>query len=103
MEVLAHLLPPLAVVKSTASPPEQSLAVTQPWPGSKKKACIRRRSGGNRPGTVCIGVMSAQVFPKSSVATSRWRHRDRSVARQRRTIATPNELVTNWNAWTLVF
>jgi hypothetical protein len=102
MEVLAQLLPPLAVVKSTAFPPEQSFAVTQPWPGSKKKACIRRRSGGNPPGTLCIGVMSAQVFPESSVATRRWWHLDGSVARQRRTMATPNDLDTSWNAWTLI-
>jgi hypothetical protein len=46
--------------------------------------------------------MSAHVLPKSSVATSRWRQLDGSVARQRRTMATPNDLVTNWNAWTLV-
>lgn len=102
MGVLAHFLPPLVVLKSTAVPPTQSLAVTHPCSGSRKNACSSPRSGGGLPGTRCTGVMSVHVFPKSCVATRRWWHRDGSVAMQCRTMATPNDLDTSWNASTLV-
>jgi hypothetical protein len=102
IDVRAHLLPPLAVLKTTAFPPAQSLAVTHPCSGSRKDACSSASSGGSPPGTVCIGVMSVHVLPKSSVARRRWRHLDGCVARQRRTVTTPNDLDASWNVSTLV-
>jgi hypothetical protein len=46
--------------------------------------------------------MSVHVLPKSCVARRRWRHLDGSVARQRRTVTTPNDLDARWNVSTLV-
>jgi hypothetical protein len=102
IDVRAHLLPPLAVLKTTAFPPVQSLAVTHPCSAFRKNACDSARSGGNPSGTVCIGVMSVHVLPKSSVARRRWRHLDGSVARQPRTVATPKDLDARWIVSTLV-
>ena len=102
MGVRPHRRPPLVVMNSTALPPAQSLAVTHPCSGSRKYGCSNARFGGKPPGTACIGVMSVHVLPKSSVVTTRWWHLEGSVARQRRTIVTPSDRDTSWNASTLV-